>query len=158
MLFSMSSKVALDFPDLSGSREGCYHAMVLDHLGLSLHKLCQVSPDAFQLHHVASLGLQIVSVIIPICLMLELSSNICCRYPVWSISIPTILFTMTSNLKIPHGRWRTQRYSTSYRLWSCKAVLSSIITYPHSNWTTRSTYWYTSFHVHQQSPWARTEP
>jgi hypothetical protein len=46
-------------------REGSYCAMVLDYLGLSLHKLRQVSPGAFQLHHVVSLGLQIVSFVLP---------------------------------------------------------------------------------------------
>ena len=43
-------------------REGSYRAMVLEHLGPSLDKLLQASPDGtFGLGHVAELGLQIVS-------------------------------------------------------------------------------------------------
>ncbi|KIK13798.1 hypothetical protein PISMIDRAFT_17733 [Pisolithus microcarpus 441] len=44
------------------SREGSYQAMVIDNLGLSLDGLLNASPDgAFPLHHVAALGLQMIT-------------------------------------------------------------------------------------------------
>ena len=44
------------------SREGSYQAMVIDKLGPSLDKVLKVSPGGtLQLHHIAGLGLQMVS-------------------------------------------------------------------------------------------------
>ncbi|KAI5981066.1 kinase-like domain-containing protein [Pisolithus marmoratus] len=43
-------------------REGSYQVMVIDDLGLSLDELLKASPDGmFQLHHVAALGLQMLT-------------------------------------------------------------------------------------------------
>ncbi|KAI6016885.1 hypothetical protein PISMIDRAFT_651292 [Pisolithus microcarpus 441] len=61
VLSELGGATGLPWPIWFG-REGSYQAMVIDNLGPSLDGLLNASPDgAFPLHHVAALGLQMVS-------------------------------------------------------------------------------------------------